>query len=135
MPPRSSSKPRASPRPERLRAEAFGQRGEALAAWYLRLKLYRILARRVKTPVGEIDLVARRAGVTVFVEVKARKNNESEADALGAVDRRRIVRAAMSYLARHPRLNDTPMRFDVIFLAPGRWPRHLSNAFDATGLA
>jgi putative endonuclease len=134
MPPRSPSKPKSSPRPERLLAEAFGHRGEALAAWYLRLKLYRIVAQRVKTPVGEIDLVAQRFGVTVFVEVKARTKHQGEAEAMEAVNRRRIVRAAQWYITRHPRLNDTPMRFDVIFLAPGKWPRHLVNAFDATGI-
>jgi putative endonuclease len=124
-----------SPRPERLAAEGFGHRGETLAALYLMGKLYRVVARRVKTPVGEIDLVVRRFGVTVFVEVKARKRYESEAEALGAVNRRRIVKAALWYVSQHPRLAERPMRFDVIFLAPGKWPRHLSNAFDATGIA
>ena len=119
----------------RLAAEGFGHRGEALAALYLTGKLYRIVARRVKTPVGEIDLVVRRFGVTVFVEVKARTKYESEDEALGAVNRRRIVKAALWYIAKHPKLADRPMRFDVIFLAPGKWPRHLSNAFDATGIA
>lgn len=118
----------------RIRAEGFGHRGEALAAWYLRAKLYRIVARRVKTPVGEIDLVARRFGVTVFVEVKARRGAETERDAREAVNVRRIVRAADHYIARHPRLAATPLRYDVIFLAPGRWPRHIVNAFDATGI-
>ncbi len=127
----SPSRPKSE---ARLLAEAFGHRGEALAALYLQVKLYRIVARRVKTPVGEIDLVARRFGVTVFVEVKARRNHESEGDALGAVNRRRIVRAAQWYITRHPGIADTPMRFDVIFLAPGKWPRHLTNDFDATGI-
>lgn len=130
MPP-SPSRPKSS---ARIAAEGFGQRGEALAAWYLRAKLYRIVARRVKTPVGEIDLIARRAGTTVFVEVKTRLEAAGEADALAAVNQQRIVRAAQYYLARHPRLAATPLRFDVIFLARGRWPRHLVNAFDATGL-
>jgi len=103
-----------------------------LAALYLRAKLYAIVARRFKTPVGEIDIVARRAGVTVFVEVKARTRAGTEAETLAAVNRRRIVRAAQYYIARHPGLADTPLRFDVIFLAPGAWPRHIVNAFDAT---
>jgi putative endonuclease len=116
----------------RLAAEAFGHRGEALAALYLRAKLYRIIGRRFKTPVGEIDLIAQRFGVTVFVEVKARKRAETEAETLGAINRRRIVRAAQYYLMRHPHLAETPLRFDVIFLARGRLPRHLKNAFDAS---
>jgi putative endonuclease len=129
--PLSGSKPKS---PERLAAEAFGRRSEDLAAWFLRLKLYRIRDRRFKTPVGEIDLVAERFGVTAFVEVKSRGANDSERTALEAVNRQRIVRAAEYYLTRHPALAGRPMQFDVIFLAPGRWPRHLVNAFDATGL-
>lgn len=131
MPRPSPSKPKSS---FRLAAEAFGHRGEALAALYLRLKLYAIVATRFKTPVGEIDLIVRRFGVTVFVEVKARQRAETEGEALAAVNRRRIVRAAQYYLMRHPKVAETPLRFDVIFLAPGRLPRHLKNAFDATGL-
>ena len=128
MMPRSPAKPKS---PERLAAEAYGRRGEWIAAWFLRLKGYRIRAVRTKTPIGEIDLIAERFGTTVFVEVKARQRAELEAEALFAVNRRRIVRAADWYIARHPRLAQRPMRFDVIFLAPGRWPRHHVNAFDA----
>ncbi|MBI4923927.1 MAG: YraN family protein [Devosia nanyangense] len=130
--PRSPSKPKSSVRAFNERA---GRRGEAWAALFLRLKLYRILATRVKTPVGEIDLIAQRFGVTVFVEVKSRGFSHQEGEALGAVNRRRIVRAAHLWLTRHPRLVATDMRFDVIFLAPFTWPRHIVNAFDATGIA
>lgn len=117
----------------RLAAELFGHRGETLAALFLQLKLYRIVARRYKTPVGEIDLIVERFGVTVFVEVKARTRSgaPTEAEALGAVNRNRIVRAAQYYLMRNPRRYTAPMRFDVIFLAPWRLPRHLVNAFEA----
>ncbi len=114
----------------RLAAELLGRRGETLAAWFLRLKGYRIIASRFKTPVGEIDLVARRFGVLVFVEVKARKAGSVE-DAWIAVNDRRIASAADYFLARHPRYADTDMRYDVIFLAPFTWPRHVVNAFDA----
>ncbi len=116
----------------RLAAEMFGRRGETLAAWYLRLKGYRIVATRLKTPVGEIDLIARRGRTTIFIEVKARQSAASEAEALEAVNTRRIVRAAEYYLTRHPALAATPLRFDVIFLAPLTWPRHVKNAFDAS---
>lgn len=115
----------------RLGAELFGRRGEALAAWYLRLKGYRILATRYRTPSGEIDLVANRFGVTVFVEVKSRLSAAAEAEALAAVNARRIASAAGHYLTRHPRLAATVLRFDVIFLAPYRLPRHVKNAFSA----
>lgn len=116
----------------RLGAELFGRRGETLAAWYLRLKGYRIVATRVKTPVGEIDLVARRFGLTAFIEVKARQARSEEAVALAAVNTTRISRAAQYYVARHPALAETPLRFDVIFLAPRTWPRHVKGAFDVS---
>lgn len=127
MPP-SPSKPKSK---ARIAAYLAGHRGEALAALWLRLKLYRILARRYKTPMGEIDLIAERFGVTVFVEVKARSRAASEAETLEAVNQRRIVRAAQYWLAHHPGKADTSFRFDVIFLAPRQWPRHVVNAFDA----
>jgi len=116
-------------RDSRLGAELYGRRGETLAAWYLRLKGYRIVATRVKTPVGEIDLIAHRFGTTAFIEVKARQYRSEEAVALEAVNTSRISRAAQYYVARHPALAETPLRFDVIFLAPGTWPRHVMNAF------
>lgn len=125
---RLPARPRS--RQSRLAAELFGRRSEMLAAWFLRFKGYRILASRFKTPVGEIDLVARRFGTLVFVEVKARKAGSVD-DAWLAVNDRRISRAADYFLARHPRYADTDMRYDVIFLAPMAWPRHVVNAFDA----
>ena len=128
MPP-SPSKPKSD---RRLSAERQGRRGEALAALWLSAQLYRIVARRFKTPVGEIDLIAERFGTTVFVEVKTRDRAEGEAEALGKVNRRRLMRAAEYYLSRNPRLAATPLRFDVIFLAPRSWPRHLKNAFQAS---
>jgi putative endonuclease len=126
MMPRSPAKPKSE---ARLLAERQGRRGEALAALWLQMQLYRIVARRVKTPVGEIDLIAERFGTTVFVEVKTRRRGQSEAEALGKVNQQRLVRAAGYFLAKHPKLAAMPLRFDVIFLAPGGWPRHLKNAF------
>ena len=129
MPP-SPSRPGNSPGTQfRKFAEGSGRRGEAIAALYLGFKGYRIVARRVKTPVGEIDLIVQRGGVTVFVEVKARSFSHQEADALMAVNRRRIVHAAQMWLMRRPELMATDLRFDVIFLAPFAWPRHIVNAF------
>ena len=118
-------------RSSRLGAELYGRRGEDIAAWFLRLKGYRIIARRVKTPVGEIDLVARRLGVTAFIEVKSRMSATEFGMALEAVNTRRISRAAEAYVARHPDLAGTSLRLDVIFLAPMMWPRHVKNAFRA----
>lgn len=125
MPP-SPSKPKNR---ARIFAEGAGRRGERWAELFLFAKGYRTIARRVKTPVGELDLIVRRRGITVFVEVKARSFSHQEADALMAVNRQRIVRAAQFWLMRKPELVDTTMRFDVIFLAPFAWPRHIVNAF------
>jgi putative endonuclease len=126
---RSPSRPKSA---ERIAAEILGRRGEALAAWYLRAKLYRIRDTRFKTPAGEIDIVAERFGVVAFVEVKSRTRTQSDFDPLLAVDRQRIVRAANIYVARHPELVTRALRFDIILLAPGTWPRHLVNAFDVS---
>ena len=125
MPP-LPSKPKSN---ARIAAYRGGHRAEALAAWYLRLKCYRIIARRYKTPLGEIDLIATRWGTTVFVEVKARASAASRAETLESINQARIVRAAEYYLSRHPKLAQTSLRFDVIFLAPRHWPHHLINAF------
>jgi putative endonuclease len=123
---RSGSKPKS-----KAKVEAYwsGHRGEALAALFLRFKLYRVLHTRYKTPLGEIDLVAERWGTVVFVEVKARRHLRNEAEALSAVNQQRISRAAQYWLARHPRHADKLMRFDIVFVAPASWPRHLVNAF------
>jgi len=129
--PRSPAK---KTRSERRFNEQAGRRGEAWAALFLTLKFYRIIGRRVKTPLGEIDLIARRGQDLVFVEVKARAFSSDEEEALFAVNRARIVRAAQFWLARQPALVETNPRFDVIFLAPFAWPRHITGAFDATGL-
>lgn len=126
--PRSRSSPGTE---RRLAAQRSGGRGEALAALFLQMRFYRIRHRRFKTPVGEIDLVAEKGDAIVFVEVKTRLRPGDEAMALEAVNRARIVRAAQYWLVRHPAENGRDFRFDVIFLAPRRWPRHLINAFPA----
>lgn len=121
----------AKPSPDRKAAERRGRRAEALAVWFLRAKTYRIVQTRYKTPVGEIDIVARRGKTIVFVEVKQRTRSDQLglADALGAVDTLRIVRAGEWFASRHPAYRDYDFRFDVIAIAPGRWPHHLVNAF------
>lgn len=116
---------------KRQKANLYGQRSEALAALLLQAKLYRIRERRYKTPGGEIDLIAERGNTIIFVEVKSRLSAASAGEALAAVNAARIVRAAEHWLSRHPREAEKSCRFDVIFLAPGRWPRHLISAFDA----
>lgn len=113
--------------PDRARAERHGHRGETLAAWYLRLKGWSILARRVKTARGEIDLVARRGRTVVFVEVKWRAGAAERDRALDAWRLRRVAAAAEAVAHRFAP-DGEDVRIDAILLAPGRWPRHIPNA-------
>jgi putative endonuclease len=120
--------------PQRQRVAAFrlGLSAESRAAMLLMAKGYRIAARRFKTPFGEIDIVARRRNAPVFVEVKARDHADDAAMAVTERGRRRIVGAAELWLARHPADAQRLIRFDVILVTPGKMPRHLANAFDAS---
>jgi putative endonuclease len=113
----------------RRRAYGLGRRAEWMAAWWLRLKGYRILARDFRVAVGEIDLVARRGRTLALVEVKARPDLATAHAAIGPRQRRRIARAAASFVQRHPALADCDIRFDVVLLAPHRRPRHLPGAW------
>ncbi len=123
---------RAAPDPERRVAFRLGLSAESRAAAYLIAKGYRILARRFKTPVGEIDIVARRRGVLVFVEVKAREKLADAAESIGRRQQQRIIAAAEFWLAGHPGDAMSDMRFDVVLVAPRRLPVHLMAAFDAS---
>lgn len=107
--------------------EAQGRRGEWLAAWFLRLKGWRIVARRVKTPRGEIDLIARRGRVVAFVEVKWRERAEDLDNAIDAYRLRRVAAAVEATAHRYAKDGDV-IRIDVVLLAPGRFPRHMANA-------
>jgi putative endonuclease len=113
----------------RRRAERRGHGAERLCIWLLRLKGYRILARRFRVPSGEVDLIARRGRVLVAVEVKARTGFDAAAEAISAQQRRRIARALDHFLARRPDLATLDRRFDVVMVVPRRWPRHLRNAW------
>lgn len=117
---------------KRIRAENFGHLGETLAIWFLRLQFFSIYAVRHKTPFGEVDIIARRGDLVIFVEVKIRRKKAALGDALSAVNQRRIIKAAHYYLAANPDLFHKFLRFDVILLAPWTWPSHLKGAFEAT---
>jgi putative endonuclease len=117
---------------ERQVAFRFGLTAESRAAAFLIAKGYRIAARRFKSPVGEIDIVARRRSSLVFVEVKAREKLDDAAEAVTPRQRRRIIAAAQAWLAAHPDDVTCDMRFDVMLVAPGRIPQHLPAAFDAS---
>jgi len=120
------------PSPERRAAFRRGLSAESRAALLLLLKGYRILARRWQSPVGEIDIVARRRRVLVFVEVKARGKLDDAAAAVTDRQRRRIAAAAEAWLAAHPRQAYAEIRFDAVLVLPRQWPRHLVAAFDAS---
>ena len=101
-----------------------------MAELLLRCKFYRVLGRRVRTPLGEIDIVARApTGELCFVEVKARARAEAAAQSLTSRPRERITLAAQLYLGARPRLRHKGVRFDAILVAPGRLPRHLRDAW------
>jgi putative endonuclease len=114
-------------------AERLGRRAEGIAAWYLRLKGYRIIARRYRTPSGEVDIVAKRGRLLAFVEVKARRDTAIGLEAITHTGRTRIARAAGAWLSRYPAAAQLDLRFDVIVVAPRRWPLHLRNVFDSSG--
>lgn len=109
--------------------EVWGRFAETLAAWSLRLKGYRILARRFKTPLGELDLVARRGQLVAFIEVKARTDLDQALIALGPRQRERTARAAELFLLRHPGHAGCTLRFDLIAVRPWRLPHHLIDAW------
>lgn len=109
-------------------AEQSGRDGERRAAVWLRLKGWSVVAQRVKTPLGEIDLIAKRGGIVAFIEVKWR----NKADDLDhAIDERRLSRvaAAVESVAHKYALDGEDIRIDVILLAPGAFPRHIVNAW------
>ena len=113
----------------RRRAELAGRLAEAACVWWLRLHGYRILARRFRVPVGEIDIVARRGPTLAMVEVKARRERHVAAEALTPRQRDRVSRAASAYLAHNPGLAELAVRFDVMLVVPWRPPRHIMDAW------
>ena len=113
---------------KRQAAEASGRQAEALAATYLRGQGWAILGERVRTPVGEVDIVMRRPGMLVFVEVKAR----ATVAALDlALDERRLARVAAAAEMLIPRYAEPgdDIRIDAVLIAPGRLPRHLEHVW------
>lgn len=97
-----------------------------LAAWWLRLKGWRILAQRARVPGGEVDLVARRGRVLAFIEVKQRRTAEAAAWSLDEYRLRRVAVATERLAPRYARTGDI-IRMDAIFVVPGSFPRHVTN--------
>lgn len=113
----------------RLRAERRGRLSEFLAALYLLLKGYRIIALRYRTRAGEIDIIARKGKLVVFIEVKARRLERSAVDAVSHHAQRRIHAASRVWLSRQPDFSDLSCRYDIVAVLPWRLPRHFQNAF------
>jgi putative endonuclease len=114
-------------------ARVSGRRGEVLAALWLMAKGYRILAFRLRLRQGEIDLLATRRGVLVAVEVKARASLEAALEAVTPAQRQRLRRALRAFVARRPRYARAELRLDLLALAPGRFPRHIRDAWSEDG--
>ncbi len=118
--------------PARVAAFRTGLSAESRAAAFLMAKGYRILAKRFRTPHGEIDLVARKRHLLAFIEVKARASLDEAAYAVTPRQQARIIDAAQGWLAAHPEHAEFDLRFDAILIAPRHLPRHLLAAFDAS---
>ena len=121
-----------APSPERVAAFRAGLSAESRAAAYLMAKGYRILAKRFRTPHGEIDIVAKRRSLLAFVEVKARASLDEAAFAVTPRQQARIINAAQAWLVAHPEHAEFELRFDAILIAPRHLPRHVLAAFDAS---
>lgn len=113
----------------RRRAERRGRWAETLCLWSLRLRGYRILARDYRVAVGEVDILARRGGTLVAIEVKARGDRASASEAVTPRQRRRITRAAAHFLSGRPDLARLTLRFDVMLVVPRQLPLHLRDAW------
>src|SRR5262245_59314263 len=111
--------------PRRVVADRLGRWAEWRCVWRLRLSGYRVLARRLRTPAGEVDIVARRGALVAFVEVKARATADAAAFALTEPQWRRIARAAEMFVARRPGLTGCAIRFDAMLVTPRGWPTHI----------
>ena len=119
------------PSARRRAAETAGRQAEESAARFLQDQHYEILATRLRTPLGEIDLIAARPGLTIFVEVKQRRARDDALMAVTQRQARRIVQAAHYWLARNPERLTGDCRFDIILMSPYLLPEHIENAFGA----
>ncbi|MTJ80285.1 MAG: YraN family protein [Telmatospirillum sp.] len=121
----------------RRAARRLGRVAEWIARVWLAVRGYHVLEHNLPggrgTGAGEIDIVARRGRLVIFVEVKARDTLSRAADAITAPQQVRVARAAGAYLASHPALAGCDVRFDALLVAPWRWPRHIADAWRPEG--
>jgi putative endonuclease len=125
------TKDKPPPAPERQVAFKLGLSAETRAAALLIAKGFRIVARRFRSPAGEIDIVAKRGALLIFVEVKARAALDDAAWSVTERQKRRIASAATAWLAANPDDANCDMRFDAVLVAPRSLPRHIPGAFEA----
>lgn len=114
------------------KARQDGRFAEQLAALWLMLRGWRILGFRLKTPHGEIDLLARRGRILAVVEVKSRASIDAALASVHPTQRARLLRAGENLALRRPALAGLAVRLDMVALAPGRWPRHIPDAWAGT---
>jgi len=114
---------------DRRKAYRRGHVAEYIAAFYLFTKGYRILAIRHRTRLGEIDVIARKGDLVVFVEVKARADEQQAIDAVGFMTQKRIRDASDLWLAKRADRARLSQRYDIIAILFGRLPRHFTDAF------
>ena len=113
----------------RLKAYRRGYRAEWLAALSMMLKGFRIAARRFKTPVGEVDLIARKNNLIVFIEVKARADTQAALDSVSRSSQRRIEATGEWWISKQKDGAQLNWRFDIITVAPWRWPVHFEDVW------
>jgi putative endonuclease len=119
------------PTPKQQRSKqafADGVRQEFLAALMLRAKLYSVLGTRLRTPFGEVDILAAKNGALIIVEVKSRNSVSASAEAISPQQRERLIRAAQ-YLAPRYKFDNATIRMDAFLFAPKQFPQHIKNAF------
>lgn len=119
----------------RQAVEQRGRRAETMAAWWLRIKGYRVLEMRAQTVAGELDLVATKGGFLVFIEVKARDTLDAAIHAVSARQRDRIIRGASLWRARHPDFAELQPRYDLIVVRPLKCPHHFRSAWVPESMA
>ena len=117
---------------DRVAAWRHGHLAEAAAAALLLAKGFRLIARRYKTPLGEIDLIVKRGRLIAFVEVKARGDRREALESVGRFSERRIFDAADLWLAKHPAAAGFDLRYDMVLVTPWRLPAHIPDAFRPT---
>lgn len=114
---------------KRRKAERHGRLAEYAAALFLRLKGYRILALRYRSPVGEIDIIARRGDLVAFVEVKMRRSAQDSIDAVGYATQHRIRSASNHWISRQSDAHMLVFRYDIVAMQQWKLPRHFVDAF------